>query len=287
MTTHPQRSGAVLLLSLLMMSAIIASTIGVSVLITSDFGQTRSTEQFVRATLAADAGIERSLAIIQAGRAAATLDDTVALTGATLDNTAIAGFDATTSVVTSGLSAVAIAGAGSPPPPLSIKRNQAITFDVLKNGATVPARLNIHSATNQGRLEIAWTVINRAGTAGQGLTSPPLDGTAYSGASTAIIDLLNVYSEGSNSPVPFDGNSTLGYRISITPKDADVTNLEIQPTDSGGTTNLPLFSTVQLTSTGRSGEAVAAKQVTTLWQRPSSPVFSYVLFTEGDIRPEP
>lgn len=282
----PHRRGAVLLLSLLMMSAIVAATIGVSILITSDFAQSRSTEQFIRAALAADAGVERGLAVIQAGRASTELDQTVTSAAGTLNSASSSAFDTSTSVAIASQSAATAPGSAVAPPPLAILRGQTAVFDVLKNAAgVVPAKLTVHSALNQGKIEIAWTVINRNGTAGQGLNT--LDGTAYSGVSTAIINLLNVYSEGSNSPLPFDGTSTLGYRIAITPKDMDIANLMIQPTDNSGATPLSLYSTIQLNAVGTAAEAVASKQVTVLWQRPSSGIFSYVLFTEGDIKPEP
>lgn len=283
---HQQRSGAVLLLSLLMMAAIVASTIGVSILITSDFNQSRTTEQFVRATLAADAGIERGLAVIQAGRLAATLDNTVSVASGTLDSAQSTAFDSSSSSTLTTQTAVTAPGSAVAPPPLTIPYNQTATFDVLKTPAGVyPGKLTIHADVNQNRLRVVWAVINRSGTAGQGFTD--LVGTAYSGGATAIVDLLNVFSEGSNSPLPFDGTSTLGYRIYITALDQNVSNLVVQPTDSSGATPLSLYSTIQLQAVGRASEAVATKQVTVLWQRPTSGVFSYVLFTEGDIKPEP
>ncbi len=263
------RPAAVLLLSLLIMSAITATTISISVLMTSDFAQTKTTEQFAAATVAADAGIERGLWVIRAGRAKETLVQTTsAATSASpiqIDTTR-----AQTNVT------AAPGAPGFTNPRINIPPTLTYSVDILDTSAKWLYVTNPSSAS----LLVTWTAIQGSGTAGQGRDT-------VSVGQRKQIDLTRVYTEGSNDPV-FIGAGTLGYRVKITNPTSNVTmtGIILEPQNNSGAA-ISLLSTISLKSVGTSGDATATKDVTTLWQQPSSNVFSYVLFTEGDIKPEP
>lgn len=76
-----QRPAVVLVMALLLMGAIIGSAIALSTVIADSNHQTTSLNNFISASIGADSGLERALAVIKQGRVSSTLDATRSAAG--------------------------------------------------------------------------------------------------------------------------------------------------------------------------------------------------------------
>lgn len=276
----PQRRGVVLLMSLILMAAITAGTIAVAVLLIRTNRQTVSLDNFITASLGADTGVERSLAIIKAGRASYTLEETIAALGQA--STPLTGSKAGYSVAASS-QATAV--------PTSLANGQAFGFDVLKTSASVaPSHyLSVRSDSCVpasgpcGTLRVSWTLISSTGNSYSGIKS------MVTGPSSGPIDLNQVFSPTSNDPGPpssGDINNITGYRVQIQAVSAGASNIVAQPCDMAGSNCVPSAQgSIQLNAYGTLQNTQALKTANVLWQLPSSGVFNFVLFTEGSIIP--
>lgn len=269
------RSGIVLLLALLLMAAITASTIAVSVVISSTTSQSKNLDDFIIASLSADSGIERGLAVMKTGRPSQSMD------------TAVGAANNYASGQLGNKSQFVVTAAGSSGP-LTVPRldvGQSFTFDILDpdmpcSGTEAPSSLVITGdGTASDILDVSWVVIASDGT------------TTYSGRTFLSnsgynpgtpIDLKQVATEQSNTPSTpplFTGAcKPLGYRVRVRTATGSVTNINVAQPSS-------LPSRVSLTSTGQAGQTQSVKTASVLWQPPSSRLFNFVLFTEGTIIP--
>lgn len=275
---HSERSGAVLLLSLLLMASITASTIGISILITSTYRQASNTDRFISAGLAADTGIERGLAIIKTARVAQTLDEARA-----------AAQNSATVLPSSRASWTLQSAQQDTPIPTTLQAGESFLLDILKNtAASPPDHLEVVASacsSNCGTLQVSWTIVTTDGS------------TRYAGrdfktnvqyASGVTINLTNVYLDDNNTPAAVNPNTVLGYRVKLTSVGGAITNLQARPCTTGGGLTCTLYApngALELTSTGRVSDIQAQKKASVLWQLPSSGVFNFVLFTEGQIVP--
>ena len=257
-----------MLLALLLMAAITASTIGISLVISTTARQSKNLDNFIIASLGADSGLERSLAVVSVGRKSASLATAVstAAIGATdLGNNASFGVTATDSAT-----------------PLSVPKldsNQSFTFDLLKTVAGEPPSTVIISGVAPasgpiGTLDVSWVLID-----GNGNTN--ITGRDFISSidytSGATFDLKNVVTENTSTPSPYTGSTTfLGYRVSVRARSGSVLNVTVN-------SPIALPSSVSITSTGTAGATRSVKTASILWQLPTSKLFNYVLFTEGPI----
>ncbi len=265
---NPQRKSAVLILALLLMGAIIGSSISLSTVIVDSGRQSQDLNNFISASLNADTGIERGLAVVKVGRKNATQ-------GATVTNitpaTAIPGLTITGSVSSSNTLGWNV-----------VRQNESVTFDIIASDAG-----NLNTGDNNiqlagfgsGKLDVSWVGLDGTGV--------PL----YSGrliinslASIPLTDLTSAANlrDENGAPVsgPFPIGLTRGFRIKITALDSSVTQLRASKTNGFG-----FPSRIEITSTGTINKSQSQKVASVLWQLPSSPAFGYVLFTEGDIIP--
>lgn len=268
---HPTatRPAAVLLLSLLLMASITASTIAISTVIADSGHQSQTIDNFIQASLEADSGLERGLAIVKKGRTARTLAATTAAAAATIGNFKVTAASNSNEHITM--------------PKLDL--GQSVAFDILGDGAANPAGQYIAvGGVSAGTADVSWTVIAQDGS------------TEYSGrhfqtgaslSSATSIDLLGaeVRSGSTNAPgIP--GGIILGYRIKVKAVNQAITSLDIAAySDTAKVNPAPLQSRIVMTSRGTVSDSQSEKTASVLWQLPASPVFNYVLFTENDITP--
>lgn len=275
-----QRPAAVLLLSLLLMASIAASTIALSVLIASTYKQTVDQDRFLSASLAADTGMERSLAVISAGRAKESLDRTLAaarLTG--------------TSIVAGGAQFSVTAATQTVSVPTTLQPGQSQSIDLLRNGVTTLAdHLEISGpicsgADCGGTIQVAWSVITNAGLSNY-IGRKFISGIQYNNTATTI-DLTCVYTDANNTGCATVSGTIIGYRITLTAINLPVRAILARPCVASGLSCATYTDTsgIVLNVTGNLGQAQATKQAQVLWQLPSSGVFNFVIFTEGSIVP--
>lgn len=288
-TTRRRRSGVVLLLALLLMAAITASTIAVSVVINTTSRQSKNLDDFILSSLAADSGLERSLAIVTAGRKAASLSTTVG---------AATGFNSPVQTNRASYSVTATSSSGPLTVP-SLSAGQSFTFDIIDadgpcTGVEAPSLLSLNGVGTSGVLDVSWVVIAYDGTTSYtGRTF--LTNSGYT--SGPPIDLKIVATEQSNTPSTpslFTGVcKPLGFRIRVRAGSGPVSNVTATPYTTVGcvapATSCPasIPSRIAITSTGQTGATRSVKTATVLWQLPSSPLFNFVIFTEGPIIPSP
>lgn len=296
------RPAVVMLLALILMAAVTASTIGISVVINRTLIQARNLDSFILASLAADSGIERGLAVVKTGRGA----------GTTLANTVTASGITPTTLSGSGAQ-YSVAGVNSPVPisVAELSANESISFDILKpTSGSIPHFLKIKatcdsSCTNanpDSLFQLAWVVIAGDGTATYS-NRVIYSVSEYQAGSGQIADLNNVRTDVSDSTSPFTGSGgVLGYRIEITALRGALLNLSAVPCNDslcappvtcdtsicdGDVTNI--IGRIRLTSTGEAGfsseRTRSIKTAQVLWQPPSSGLLQYVLFSEESIIP--
>lgn len=301
---HPtrQRPSAILILALLLMGSITASTIALSTIIADSTVQTRTLNDFIAASLVADSGVERGLAVVKAGRRTQSFNTTTTAIGVAGDTPLPAGLVAT----------AANSGGTDKFTWLTLKPRESITFDILNYDASgnlvapTTKTIQISGAVNdvpgyngQGALDVSWVGLNTSGVpfySGRTFLST----TQFRSPTVANIDLQSLRTSSGSSQSNIDLNLTRGFRIRVTAVDRPdivgltsdqqtlvdtVSNLVVTSVNQAGvSTGFP--SRINITSTGTIGRSQSEKGASVLWQIPASGVFNYVLFTEGNIIPE-
>lgn len=297
-----QRPSAVLVLALLLMGSITASTIALSTVIADSTVQTRTLNDFITASLVADSGIERGLAVVKAGRAAQSFAATTAAVGTVGDIGLPTGLTAT----------AANSGGTDKFTWLTLKPRESVTFDILNYDTSgnlvapttktiqVTGKVNnVPGYSGQGALDVSWVGLNTSGVpfySGRTFLST----AQFRSPAVANIDLQSLRTQSASSESSVDLNLTRGFRIRVTAIDRPdivgltsdqqtlvdtVSNLVVTSTNQAGvSTGFP--SRINITSTGLVGQSQSEKSASVLWQLPASGVFNYVLFTEGNIIPQ-
>lgn len=306
----PQRSGVVLLLALLLMAAIVGSTIAIGTAIANSTHQSKNLDDFLIASLAADSGLERGLAIIKTGRANGA--------GISFSTTAVQGMPSITQPV-GGTGSATMTAVGAPASNTfsipQLRPLESVTFDYLGFTATGELTnlpnivlltvkgdaLNCRFMPNcRGELEIDWVALDsNAQPAFSGRTLPSmltkavLDGTPTQMATINLKSSTFITNQSGGQPTSTELNGIKGFRITVRALDpyphdlndaetidqATIKNITITPPSIGANPT----GVISLTSTGAAGTSQSIKQASVLWQPPASPFFSFVLFTEGNI----
>lgn len=309
----PQRRSAVLILAILLMGAIVGSAISLSTVISDSSHQTTTLNDFISASLAADGGLERGLAIVKAGRINKTLVETAAAAGgATVPSTNVtADFPSTDTLNWPRLRPGESATFDIVYPTNTIGAADAATI-VVQGKLVSPGNLANHGDA-RGQLEISWVGLKNTGEpyySGRTiLTSAQIE--RYVCTSTCAFDYpvnsINLLSAGrlfdvNGNPISnIDFSLTKGFRIRISAVEhttnlatttlntlADtVTQVTVSKPAPGGASPTPAGfpSRVNIRSQGTINNSTALKTASVLWQLPASGVFNYVLFTEGDLIP--
>lgn len=288
-----QQPGVVLLLALLLLAAVTASTIGTAITISNTTSQSANLDNFIIASFAGDTGIEQALAIVKSKRNGDTISAAI-----TSINTALGGANLVGAGLRGGFSGTARA-ASDPVSIPTLLPDQSHTFDILEynNGvlATTSIRyLDIKGSTTAGALELSWILLDQNG-----------DSTC-TGRKFIIADNIR------NGISPWLLSGTLnqqggactetnpkGFRVkiralnipSVDTVDETISNLLIEAypcdirttTTCGAPAGVP--GRIQVDVTGTTGSSKAVKTASVLWQLPAAGLFNYILFTEGDIIP--
>lgn len=301
-----QRKSAVLILALLLMGAIIGSGIALSTVIVESSRQSQTLNDFIAASLIADSGIERGLAVVKVGRQNSTIAVTV---------TKITSSTAVTSATITGASPSTTAlGWGV------VRPNESVSFDIGTTGSTTDSTQYTIAisgqavngtystsgtpATLSGRvlLDVSWVGLNASGEPYYSGKTVLTTSQVTNGYSLDLLSAAYLYDiTGQRLQQNISLTKTVGFRLRIRPVDqanyttATTVNLvelaklnvdvdSVKQLRISGTANFP--SRIEITSQGNIGKSQSLKKASVLWQLPSSPAFGYVLFTEGDIIPE-
>jgi len=272
---------------MLLMAAIVASSIAIATMIASTYRQAKNLDNFIMASLAADSGLERSLAIIAIGRVDKTLAQSVtAIPINPADDKAVLK-DADGKPVSQFTTTGAEYSASMTIP--TLRQGESVNIDLFTPPVTIPptprpTKIQLTSqGTDGGSLEISWVVIESNGnTAVTGRKYVTI--TQLKTAPGPVTDLDGVTYE-SGSEIRVSG-TPLGYRVRIRAWRGDFDSLEITAQDPFGAV-ADLQSQISITSTGQAGQSQSLKRATILWRPPASPLFNYILFTEDKIIPEP
>lgn len=287
--TH--RPAAVLVLALLLMSAIIGSSIALSIVISDSGRQSSTLNNFITASLAADSGLERGLAVVKAGRVSQPKLNTTNAVGISL-------LTAPNYFAVSATSPSANSLSWS-----KLLPRESVTFDYIKGLSTdtLSSSLTIGASTGSGKIDVSWLGLK------VGDNTPLFTGRAFISVPApagSTIDLLSspyLYDLDGIQQPSYALASTGGYRIRLTAMQPDLSGLtdpaDIQEKIEENTlSNLTVVSPaaspsgfpsrISITSTGQVNNSQATKTASVAWQLPTSPVFNYVVFTEGTIIPE-
>jgi hypothetical protein len=286
--TH-QQPGVVMILALLLLAGVTASTIGTSITISNTAGQSKNIDNFILASVAGDSGVERSLAIIKYYRKSGNIVQ------------AINAINSVSSTITLG--AASFSGTARPASdPILVpvlRPGERTSLDVFEYDPTTGALptlstakyLYIKGTTTAGNLEVSWVLIDQFG-------DSSCTGRYFADA-TAINagvwpDLLsNTKNQSGDS---CDTLSPKGFRVGLraldltgttTVAEESIINLtaEAYPCNNNTCSPSGVPGRIQIDINGSAGTTRALKTASVLWQLPSSGLFNYVLFTEGDIVP--
>lgn len=296
MPKHHSKPGVVMILALLLLAAVTASTIGTAVTISTTTGQSKNIDNFILASVAGDSGIERSLAIIKYYRK----NGNIATAITTLNNANAGGQSLGTNVLFSGSARTA-----SDPVLIPLLRpDEKTSFDILEydpnpisGGAlinTTARYLYIKGATTAANLEVSWVLIDQFG-------DSSCTGRYFADAATINAGVWpSLLSNTKNqSGTSCDTLVPKGFRVGLralnltgatTDAQESIANLtaEAYPCDNTVTQTCSpsgVPGRIQIDITGQAGTTRALKTASVLWQLPSSGLFNYVLFVEGDIIP--
>lgn len=308
-----QRPAAVLILALLLMGAIIGSAIALSTVIADSSRQTQGLNDFIAASLTADTGIERGLAVVKNGRRSADLVPTVA---AITPVTAISG------LTVSGQNSSSDALAWS-----ALLPGESASFDLGQTNDTNAGQYKLYvtgskmntsytvgsnpAFYSRAELEVSWVGLDRNGeplysgrttVTNANLAAPA---TALAARNAIEINLLSagfLYdANGQRLTSAIAVNATSGFRVKIKAIDSlDIStsafpnltiaarsNIELDTiTNIRVASALSFPSRVSITSTGTVNQSRSQKQASVLWQLPASAALGYAIFTEGSIIPE-
>ena len=307
------------------MAAIIGSGIALSTVIIDTSHQAQTLDNFIAASLAADSGIERGLAVIKVGRASSTQDDTQVAAGGENHGASgilmdVSGNGAEMTTVTAKNS-----GAGDSFSYPKLIPKQSVTFDIFPPSGTPPNTLDVSAqplywpsssnlSAGNGGLIVSWVALDTSGQpvyTGQQTLSLWDNPDVESGETVGTLHTLEVSLNSGISIRTITGgqvpdstilNNVFGYRIRITATDVQA-NSGLAAIDNFTVTNISVTSAIKdlsgnvlnpsagfpshiiITSKGNVGTSQSLKSVSVPWQLPSSALFNYVLFTEGSITP--
>lgn len=281
------KSGSVLLYSLLIISLITAIAIAVSVIVINELKLTSGAADATLAYYAAESGIERGLYTLKIMRndGSSKLSDAVTEISsfpkgseAAFENNADYSDEQTKSKTSEIINE-------------EVKENQYIQADyynvedplsdsgvvsiVVKSGPDDPAP----NPDPDTWAEVSWTAWDSSGTLGTSTSAKKLIGpTDLQPDPPADIGwpiTLDVFSTQSVTPV--------GYRLRIKALFGDLSSLTVTPYDGSNdpVTNLP--SQIEIKSVGERGKFKQSLTATVPWKIPLFGLYDYVLFSEGDI----
>lgn len=272
-----RRPGIVLALALLLLASITASTISISIVISDALSQSHNVDDFIAASLAADSGLERSLAVVKAGRNESSIDTTVT-----------AGSGALSLAQNATTADVAATKESGPLTVSSLQTGASIVFDILNTGGTLPKAIKVtaDASATAGEMDVSWVVIDVNGNTDFVGRDFWTNGVYSPGKVLSLVDSVYTGVVGGNATRPFSGTA-IGFRVKITAVNNPIANITIQAFEnSTSVTPLDIPSRIGITSTGQLRSSRSQKQAFILWQLPSSRLFNFVLFTEGKILPQ-
>jgi len=312
--TVSQRKSAVLILALLLMGAIVGSGIALSTVISDSGHQSQTLTDFISASLTADSGLERGLAVVKIGRTNATLANTVIQ--ATGPN-----FTAGACIPGSTPSCLAsVSTSGSDIGWNILRPSESVSFDILAPDPLSPGLFGLNANTititgniagvggkpSAAKLDISWVGLDKDAQpyySGRTIINPAVCTTNCSFSNMVnLFDVVNLRDNNGailgTTSTTLNLNLTRGFRIRISAVDTldpspdkitlqSVKQLRVSnpppalPATGGG-----FPSRILITSTGTINKSQSQKTASVLWQLPSSPAFGYVLFTEGGIIPQ-
>lgn len=278
------RRSAVLVLAMLLMSAIVGSTIAFSTVISDSTHQTTTLNGYITASLAADSSIERGLAIVKAGRVNQRQDDT---------STAINNLSTSSPILNSTINAVS--PSSNTLSWTRLQPRESVTFDYISTDYLTGAEqsMTFTANTTSGSLDVSWVALDDNNQPMfTGRTFLVGNGTSISGT-FSLLDVPYLFNLDGNSISASNilPNSVFGLRVRLSAVQPPgiLTSQQLldhtlsQLTVTGGDA---FPSRILLTSTGKVGTSQVQKSVSVPWQLPASGVFNYVIFTEGTIIPK-
>lgn len=308
---HPDHHrAAVLILAMLLMAAIIGSTISLSTIISDSGHQSQSLNDFIKASLLADSNLERGLAVVKVGRS---------VSSQTATKNVINGFGGGLTATTPSTDTLTWSQLGP---------RQSVTFDISNSGSVLndgyraitvtTNRLAFIGSPNipgEGAIDLYWVGLNSSGdvyfSGRKIIDDSNLNNTSLTLTSFDLFDQTYVKDVNGGTPAIWPTPATTyAIRLRLTAFDkpdqvfnqygtddsvinttidtlqqVKVSSAQYNP-GGGGAAGAGFPSRISISSTGKVTNSQTIKSASVLWQLPSSSVFNYVIFTEGGINPE-
>jgi len=271
------KSGSVLLYSLLIISLITAIAITVSIIVINELKLTSGAANATLAYYAAESGIEKGLYTIKIMRNdGSTLSEAVTEIcnfQASFENSADYSDGQTKSKTSEIVNE-------------EIKENQYVQADYYDlNSPLAPTNevkyitVKNDDSVSSAWAEVSWTAWDGSGTLGTSTSARKVIGP------TDLYEVWPIDLEGAFSD-PFD---PVGYRLRIRALFDDLSAVTVMPYDGppppggGGVKVADLHSQIEIKSVGERGKFKQSLTATVPWKIPLSGLYDYVLFSEGDI----
>lgn len=279
MSDNTQEQGAVLLITLLIISGLTAIGLGVSVVIFSNLRSTSLVDNSISAIYASETGLEQSLEVVNEGRA-----DGVPL------GSVIASIQALQATLPSNKAKWSTIESNSQTDTLLLdaqegKSSQLDLFDptVETQGAGTTnkiEKISIKAVPTSGWAEVSWVAWN--GNAFISNSRTVLVGPTELGTGK-VIDL---YGTGDvNDPI-FNaltaGQQLRAFRVNVKARFGDLNDVEIQALDTNNNV-VPIPNRIYIKSRGSSGGAAVGLTASIPWRLPTSALFDFVVFSDESI----
>ncbi|MCZ2846344.1 MAG: pilus assembly PilX N-terminal domain-containing protein [Candidatus Bathyarchaeota archaeon] len=257
-----KQKGVTLLFSMIIMTAIIAVAIGLSVLIINQYQFASNLDQVITAYYAAETGIEKHLETIKEGRDNSDLSTTLTTIQAD-DNVFLSSIPGTkwdTSESTDSEEFLLY----------TLKMNQRVNFDFQEVGS----------------LEITWSDDCEAGISWLKLAYQAFDNNNQQvGDPEEILFPCEVSGGLCETPTKNFFNNQYNYLISIIPISCNISHLTVKgykESDKGGGV-VKITNRIYLKSIGTSGSSKVAVLSSVPWRLSPQEIFDFVLFSEKTI----
>ncbi len=283
-----------MILALLLLAAVTASTIGTAVTISTTTSQSKNIDNFILASIAGDSGIERNLAIIRYFRATGKkITDTDGTVGNDLESSLVSANTGSQSLGSGAQFSGSTRLASDPILVSLLKSNEKTSLDVFEFDAsgllkkTTAQYLYVKAGGGTtGDIEVSWVMIDPTGDSSCTGRNFFRASDIVAGLAQFLLDKTTNQQGGSCTEL-----NPMGFRVGLRALNGSITNLTAEAfpcnivanSTCGSPAGIP--SRIQIDITGQAGSARALKTASVLWQLPSSGLFNYVLFTEGDIVP--
>ncbi|MFC1662803.1 hypothetical protein ACFL04_01390 [Patescibacteria group bacterium] len=278
---NSQQKGAVLLISLIIMSSLTAVGLGMSIVIIKEFRSASVVDHGIEATYASEEGLEWALDQLGEGRDSGSdlsdiINNTIITGNRTYTDTNFASWDSSRSSVGDDILVQDIAA------------DKAVELDLFDPASSVDpfqpvgfgniSTIRIQADTTDGWAEVSWVAWDGAALSENSRT------VFVSSSNISSGKIINLNDQEFINKLGFDPVDIKAYRIRIKARFSGLKNVEVTVFDDDiPAKQVPIPNRAKIISTGTSSNSTIALTTSIPWRLPVSSIFDFVLFSDESI----